>query len=160
MLKVDFKRDPPSPANLAKEIAAIANTDNQSPYNENPNFNDYGFLIIGVENGEIVGYNGWSDWGCPEASEEKLKDCLVQKLKNYIAPLPEMGLYRFEQDSKPFWVILIYPSQQQPHLIIKDGPSVQQFAVYVRKASTVSLASAEDYGRFLSSKPMYTSKPP
>lgn len=150
MSKVDFKREPTDIAKLAKEIAAIANTDDpQATYYQDSDLRDFGFVIVGAVNGDITGYDDWREHNCPPEEEEKVKDCLIQRLQNYIYPLPNLGLYRFEREGKPFWVILIYPSYEQPHVMLKDGPDVQKHAVYVRKVSTSQLAGAEDYARFL-----------
>lgn len=149
--KVEFKREPPSIPQLAKVIAAIANTDDpEAGYYTNEALRDHGFLIIGVEGGEVEGYESWESLGCG-AEEEKVKDCLAQKLKEYIAPLPKFSLYRFEDPKKgrTFWVVLIYPSKEQPHLVIKDGSEVERLTVYVRKSSVTEKAHADDYARFL-----------
>ena len=149
--KVDFKREPPDIARLAREIAAIANTDDpEGGYYRNRVLRDHGFVIIGVESGEVRGYESWGGLGCG-VEEERVKDCLTQKLKEYIAPLPNFSLYRFEdpQTNLPFWVVLIYPSKEQPHLVVKDGSEVERFTIYVRKGSVTERASIEDYTRFL-----------
>jgi hypothetical protein len=149
--KVEFKREPPEIAKLAKEIAAIANTDDEGGHYQNDSFRDYGFLIVGVENGRIVGYQTWESLGCRSEEEEKVKDCLVSKLKEYIAPLPGFSVFRFEapETQVPFWVVLIYPSEEQPHVVLKDGNEVERHTVYVRKGSVTERASADDYARFL-----------
>jgi hypothetical protein len=149
--KVEFKREPPEIAKLAKEIAAIANTDDEGGHYQNDSFRDYGFLIVGVENGRIVGYQTWESLGCPSEEEEKVKDCLVGKLKEYIAPLPGFSVFRFEapETQVPFWVVLIYPSEEQPHVVLKDGNEVERHTVYVRKGSVIQRASSDDHARFL-----------
>ncbi len=149
--KVEFKREPPEIAKLAKEIAAIANTDDEGGHYQNDSFRDYGFLIVGVENGRIVGCPTWGSIGCRDEEEEKVKDCLVSKLKEYIAPLPAFSVYRFEapETQVPFWVVLIYPSEEQPHVVLKDSNEVERYTVYVRKGSVTERASADDYARFL-----------
>jgi hypothetical protein len=148
--KVEFKREPPEIAKLAKEIAAIANTDDEGGHYQNDSFRDYGFLIVGVENGRIVGYPTWEGLGC-ERKEEKVKDCLVGKLKEYIAPLPHFSVFRLEapETQVPFWVVLIYPSKEQPHVVLKDGDGVERYTVYVRKGPVTERASGDDYARFL-----------
>lgn len=55
--KIDFKREPPDIAKLAKAVAAIANTDDpEGGYYQNQILRDYGFLIIGAEKGKVEGY--------------------------------------------------------------------------------------------------------
>ena len=158
--KVDFKLKPPKLHKLAQEVAAIANTDDpNASYYKNSELRDHGFLIIGVEGGEIKGYDDWDKqgedgFGCGDARgqkepEERIKDCLNAKLKEYVSPLPEFSLFRFEAEGKPFWVILIYPSARQPHLVVKDGNGLERFTIYVRKGSQIERASVEDYARFL-----------
>jgi hypothetical protein len=150
--KVEFKREPPEIAKLAKEIAAIANTDDfKGGYYQNDSLRGYGFLIVGVENGKIVGYQTWESLGCRGEEEEKVQDCLVDKLKEYIAPLPGFSVFRFEapETQVPFWVVLIYPSEEQPHVVFKDGNEVERYTVYVRKGSVTQRASSDDYARFL-----------
>jgi hypothetical protein len=150
--KVEFKREPPEIAKLAKEIAAIANTDDfKGGYYQNDSLRGYGFLIVGVENGKIVGYQTWESLGCRGEEEEKVQDCLVDKLKEYIAPLPGFSVFRFEapETQVPFWVVLIYPSEEQPHVVLKDGNEVERHTVYVRKGSVTQRASGDDYARFL-----------
>jgi hypothetical protein len=149
--KVEFKREPPEIAKLAKEIAAIANTDDEGGYYQNVRLQNHGFLIVGVENGKIVGYQTWESLGCRGEEEEKVKDCLVSKLKEYIAPLPGFSVFRFEapETQVPFWVVLIYPSEEQPHVVLKDGNEVERYTVYVRKGSVIQPASSDDYARFL-----------
>ena len=149
--KVEFKREPPEIAKLAKEIAAIANTDDEGGYYQNVRLQNHGFLIVGVENGKIVGYQTWESLGCRGEEEEKVQDCLVSKLKEYIAPPPSFRVFRFEapEAQVPFWVELIYPSGQQPHVVLKDGNEVERHTVYVRKGSVTQRASSDDYARFL-----------
>jgi hypothetical protein len=150
--KVEFKREPPEIAKLAKEIAAIANTDDfKGGYYQNDSLRGYGFLIVGVENGKIVGYQTWESLGCRSEEEEKVQDCLVDKLKEYIAPLPGFSVFRFEapETQVPFWVVLIYPSEEQPHVVLKDGNEVERHTVYVRKGSVTQRASSDDHARFL-----------
>jgi hypothetical protein len=149
--KVEFKREPPEIAKLAKEIAAIANTDDEGGYYQNVRLQNHGFLIVGVENGKIVGYQTWESLKCPSEEEEKVKDCLVDKLKEYIAPLPGFSVFRFEapETQVPFWVVLIYPSEEQPHVVLKDGNEVERHTVYVRKGSVTQRASSDDHARFL-----------
>jgi hypothetical protein len=150
--KVEFKREPPEIAKLAKEIAAIANTDDfKGGYYQNDSLRGYGFLIVGVENGKIVGYQTWESLGCRSEEEEKVQDCLVDKLKEYIAPLPGFSVFRFEapETQVPFWVVLIYPSEEQPHVVLRDGNEVERHTVYVRKGSVTQRASSDDYARFL-----------
>jgi hypothetical protein len=149
--KVEFKREPPEIAKLAKEIAAIANTDDEGGYYQNVRLQNHGFLIVGVENGKIVGYQTWESLGCRSEEEEKVRDCLVSKLKEYIAPLPSFSVFRFEapETQVPFWVVLIYPSEEQPHVVLKDGNEVERHTVYVRKGSVTQRASSDDYARFL-----------
>jgi hypothetical protein len=104
-----------------------------------------------VENGRIVGCRTWESLKCPGEEEEKVKDCLVSKLKEYIAPLPAFSVFRFEapETQVPFWVVLIYPSEEQPHVVLKDGNEVERHTVYVRKGSVTQRASSDDYARFL-----------
>jgi hypothetical protein len=150
--KVEFKREPPEIAKLAKEIAAIANTDDfKGGYYQNDALRGYGFLIVGVENGKIVGYQTWESLGCRSEEEEKVQDCLVSKLKEYVAPLPGFSVFRFEapETQVPFWVVLIYPSEEQPHVVLKDGNEVERHTVYVRKGSVTQRASSDDHARFL-----------
>jgi hypothetical protein len=150
--KVEFKREPPEIAKLAKEIAAIANTDDfKGGYYQNDSLRGYGFLIVGVENGKIVGYQTWESLGCRSEEEEKVQDCLVDKLKEYIAPLPGFSVFRFEapETQVPFWVVLIYPSEEQPHVVLKDGNEVERHTVYVRKGSVTQRAASDDHARFL-----------
>jgi hypothetical protein len=150
--KVEFKREPPEIAKLAKEIAAIANTDDfKGGYYQNDSLRGYGFLIVGVENGKIVGYQTWESLGCRSEEEEKVQDCLVDKLKEYVAPLPGFSVFRFEapETQVPFWVVLIYPSEEQPHVVLKDGNEVERHTVYVRKGSVTQRASSDDHARFL-----------
>jgi hypothetical protein len=45
--------------------------------------------------------------------------------------------------------VLIYPSEEQPHVELKDGNEVERYTVYVRKGSVTERASADDYARFL-----------
>jgi hypothetical protein len=69
---------------------------------------------------------------------------------------PAFSVYRFEapqieapQTQVPFWVVLIYPSEEQPHVVLKDGNEVERHTVYVRKGSAIQPASSDDYARFL-----------
>jgi len=149
--KVEFKREPPKIAKLAKEIAAIANTDDEGGYYQNVRLQNHGFLIVGVENGRIVGCRTWESLKCPSEEEEEVKDRLVSKLKEYIAPLPGFSVFRFEapETQVPFWVVLIYPSEEQPHVMLRDDEEVERDTVYVRKGSVIHPASSVDYARFL-----------
>jgi hypothetical protein len=45
--------------------------------------------------------------------------------------------------------VLIYPSEEQPHVVLKDGNEVERHTVYVRKGSVTQRASSDDHARFL-----------
>ena len=146
-VKVDFKSRPPAIADLAKHIAAIANTDDpDGAYYENENFKDHGFIIIGAEPGRITGYDTWEYFN-NESDEARVKDLLEDQLRNLIDPLPAMSVMRFvDQNTElPFWVLLIYPSNEQPHLLVRNG----HLAFYTRQGASSRPANARDYGRLL-----------
>ena len=121
---MDFKRQPPEIPKLAKLLVAIANADDLSDETrQDKGFVDYGFILIGVANGTIEGFDAWgSDFESDsEASDpEKVKDKLGQKLSKCIAPLPQLELHKFSHEERHFWVVLVPPSQAQPHFLIKD----------------------------------------
>ncbi|WP_114313559.1 AlbA family DNA-binding domain-containing protein [Thermus caldifontis] len=146
--KVEFKRSYPGDDKMAKLVSAIANTDDtDGGIYANEKFRNHGFILIGVEGGQVVGYDAWEPgFGSPQeaSNEEKVKDKLEQKLKNLIAPLPVFEVYKFAENGVTFWVVLIRPSIDQPHVYDPQGSA----SVWVRVGSNITPARAQDYDRF------------
>lgn len=152
--KVDFKRWEKE-VELVKIISAIANTDGQ-PEN-NPLFevlgDDYGLVVLGVaDDGEVV--------GIPRPEEEEqtrwlwhkedgINGALADKLRKWIAPLPQVEVYVFEEDNKRWVAFLIFPSTKQPHIFIRNGEGIQKGDWYVRRLTTTERAGPEDLVRVM-----------
>jgi len=150
--KVDFKRWKEE-VELVKIISAIANTDGQ-PEN-NPLFealgDDYGLVVLGIaDNGEIV--------GIPDAKEieqvrwlwqkeDSINAALAGKLRKWVAPIPRVEAYVFEEGNKRLVAFLIFPSTEQPHVFIRNGEGVQRGDWYVRRSTTTERAGPEDLVR-------------
>lgn len=60
--KVDFKREYPGDLKMAKLVAAIANTDdNTHGTRRDKEFVNWGFIVIGAENNNLVGCDTLGD---------------------------------------------------------------------------------------------------
>lgn len=142
--KVDFKRvlglgDKAAQTELAKDIASIANTDDE------PRFDDLGFVILGAERGSLVG-------GVTELAGDldKLQARLTDVIKGFVSPVPAFSIVSFQDASVGTWgALVIPPSAQQPHVFIRDGAAdVVKHEWWVRVNDTKERAGAHDYGRF------------
>jgi hypothetical protein len=111
--KIDFKAEieictPEQKTELLKDISAIANT-----YDEN--YNDYGFLIYGINSKAIVGITQ------TEQDTDKFQNTIEQLLKNYLTPMPQVYVVGFETSSGQKWgVIVIPPRNNKPYMFFKD----------------------------------------
>ncbi|USN87545.1 MAG: ATP-binding protein [Candidatus Nomurabacteria bacterium] len=112
--KVDFKLDletktAEQKAELLKDITAIANT-----YDDH-NYNDYGFLVYGVQSKTIVGVTN------TETDADKLQNTIEQILKSYISPMPQVYVTSFATtDGKNWGAVIIPPRNTKPHMFFKD----------------------------------------
>ncbi len=152
--KLDFKRWK-NDVGLAKVISAIANTDGDPV--TNPLFDalgdDYGLVVLGIsESGEVV--------GIPPVEEEKqaqwlwekedtINGTLAAKLGKWVAPIPQVEAYVFEEEDKRLVAFRIFPSFRRPHVFIRNGEGVQQGDWYVRRLSATKRAGPEDLARVM-----------
>lgn len=142
--KLDFKRtidldSNSARAELAKDVASIANTDDPQ------RFNDVGYIVLGAERGRIV--------GCPVLSSDsdKLQARMTDLLKNYLSPLPHFSLAVYSDPVAGAWgAIVIPPSMQQPHVHARDGGTAfARHDWFVRVNDTTDRAGSQDYTRLL-----------
>lgn len=112
--KIDFKleleiKTAEQKAELLKDITAIANT-----YDDH-NYNDYGFIIYGVQSKTIVGVSS------TETNADKLQNTIEQILKTYISQMPQVYVTSFvTTDGKNWGAIVIPPRNTKPHMFFKD----------------------------------------
>ena len=112
--KVDYKRDiqldtSEAKSEFLKDISAIANTCDEETYR------DHGFLVYGVEAGEIVGVSK----GLPVA--DKLQNDIEQLLRTYLAPMPPIYVVEFGKGDDPRWgVVVIPPRHEKPYMFAKE----------------------------------------
>jgi hypothetical protein len=145
-LKADVKRALPPLAELAKDLTAIANTDDHDPdsplHRQEPRLLNHGLLILGADREQraVLGFEGWEKVDQAEAH-------LQQQLRNLVHPVPRFNLYQFEQEGKRWAVVLVYPSTQQPHLFVREAERISRGDWYVRRGSLTERAQPEDYAR-------------
>ena len=149
--KVEFKRWKKE-VELVKIISAIANTDGQ-PEN-NPLFealgDDYGLVVLGIaDNGEIVGITNAEEVHWLWEKEDSINAALADKLNKWVAPIPRVEVYVFEEGDKRLAAFLIFPSTAQPHVFIRNGEGVQRGDWYVRRLTTTERAGPEDLVRVM-----------
>ncbi len=126
-------------AELAKDISSIANTDDGS------RLDDIGYIIVGAERGRIVGTTLFA--GDPD----KLQARLTDTIKKFVGPIPQFSIVVFNEPEIGRWgAIVIPPSAQQPHVLIRDGASgVAKHDWLVRVNDTTERAAPNDYSRML-----------
>lgn len=142
--KLDFKATidldhKSAPAELAKDISSIANTDDES------RLDDIGYIIIGAERGRIVGTPLFA------GDTDKLQARLTDMVKNFVGPIPQFSVVAFDEPGIGRWgAIVIPPSAQQPHVLVRDGASgVNKHDWLVRVNDTTERAAPHDYARML-----------
>jgi len=141
--KVDFKQDlnietQRDKAELLKDISAIANT-------YDPNYDNYGFILIGVRQNEIIGSSFLEKF-----TVDNLQSIVDDLVKKYLSPFIKTQVMIFDDNGKKWGVIIIPPSRMLPHVFIKDIDNKRRGDIYVRKGTTTEKASPEDYYRFFS----------
>jgi len=152
--KLDFKRWK-NDVGLAKVISAIANTDGEPV--TNPLFDalgdDYGLVVLGIsESGEVVGIptkeeENQAQWLWEK--EDTINGTLADKLGKWVAPIPQVEVYVFDEEDKRLVAFLIPPSSRQPHVFVRNGERVQKGDWYVRRLSTTERAGPEDLVRVM-----------
>ncbi|MEY3783713.1 MAG: hypothetical protein RLZZ230_35 [Candidatus Parcubacteria bacterium] len=143
--KIDFKLEletstSEQKAELLKDITAIANTYDDS------NYDDYGFVIYGVQSKAIVGITS------TEKNTDKLQNTVEQILKTYITPMPQIYVTGFiTADNKSWGAIVIPPRNTKPHMFFKDisCPTNQtktrkRGEWFVRRGATIDPGLPED----------------
>lgn len=143
LAKIDFKRDldiatTEQKSELLKDLIAIANT-----YDEN--YQDYGFLVYGVQGTTIVGVQGSA------GDTDKLQNQIEQLLKTYIAPMLTIYALGFTSADGTSWgAIVIPPRDNKPHMFFRDLESrdPKQFRRrgewFVRRGATTERGGPED----------------
>ena len=152
--KLDFKRWK-NDVGLAKVISAIANTDGEPVTNPllDALGDDYGLVVLGIsESGEVAGIptdeeENQAQWLWEK--EDTINGTLAAKLGKWVAPIPQVEAYVFEEEDKRLVAFLIFPSSKQPHVFIRNGEGVQKGDWYVRRLSTTERASPEDLVRVM-----------
>lgn len=149
--KVDFKKEMPvsnaaQKADFLKDTLAFVNTRDE-------HYHDYGFLIYGVEGGEIVGVPP------SHPSGETFQTHLENLIRQYISPFVPISVMSFDHEGKNWGVVMTPPSNNRPHLIFKDyvvahgqgdpNKSLARGQWFVRRGSTTDVAGPEDYARIL-----------
>ena len=126
-------------AEVAKDISSIANTDDEN------RLDDIGYIIVGAERGRIIGTPLFG--GDPD----KLQARLTDTVKNFVSPLPLFSLVVFDEAGVGCWgAIVIPPSAQQPHVLIRDGAAgMAKHDWLVRVNDTTERAAPHDYTRML-----------
>lgn len=142
--KVDFKSsldldNKAALAELAKDVSCVANTDDID------HLDDFGYLIIGAERGRLL--------GAPEfaGDVDKLQARITDVIKNFVGPLPQFSVVAFQDPDVGYWgAIVIPPSNQQPHVLTRDGGGgVIKHEWWVRVNDTKERATPHDFARFL-----------
>jgi hypothetical protein len=142
--KVDFKAmldldNKSAHAELAKDISSIANTDDET------RFDDFGYIIIGAERGRILGTKEF------DGDVDKLQARVTDVLKGYVGPLPQFSIAAFNESGVGAWgAIIVPPSARQPHVLTRDGSTgVIKHEWWVRVNDTKERASPQDYARMI-----------
>lgn len=144
--KVDFKEKldlsrVSAVADLAKTVLAIANTDSND-------LEGYGYVILGAKRHALVG-------GMDEFAKDSECAALVQKILNYIEPIPDIEVKTFkDQNVGLVAAIVIAPSppERRPHFVKKECTDDRRTVFrrnecYVRAGEVVTLATPHDYQR-------------
>jgi len=142
--KVDFKRTlnietKQDKAEFAKDLSSIANTDDPQV------LNDFGYIILGADREKLVGAGPQLD------DVDGLQAHLTNVIKDFVAPVPQFSVIRFHDKEVGNWgVIVIPPSIEQPHVLIRDGGAgVVRHEWWVRVGDTKERGGPQDYARFL-----------
>jgi hypothetical protein len=143
--KVDFKEELKINNNrekgeFLKDISAIANS-------SDPRCDNFGFILIGVKPGEIVGSTFLKE---NKNKIDNLQAQIDQLIKEYISPFIQTHLMIFEERDKTWGVIIIPPSSMLPHVFIRDIDNKSRGDIYVRRGTTTEKAKPEDFARFFS----------
>lgn len=153
--KVDFKREivPAKEASaqekkkaksrLLQALSAFANTRTNE-------YEDHGFLVIGVHSGKIVGIKD------TESDTDKLHNTIAMLIDDYIQPRFNVEVQVFETEDEEKWaVILVPPSGPKPHVIVRElrcedaRDSLDVGDWFVRRGPRTVRARPEDYARLL-----------
>jgi len=141
--KIDFKQElnigtAKEKAEFLKDVSAIANT-------FDPNYYNYGFILVGVKQNEIVGSSFLQN-----KKVDNLQATVDEIIKVYLSPFIKTHLMIFEENEKTWGVIVIPPTTMLPHVFIRDIDNKSRGDVYIRKGTITEKALPEDYSRFFS----------
>ncbi|MHA0048362.1 AlbA family DNA-binding domain-containing protein [Deinococcus sp. PEB2-67] len=142
--KIDFKRQYPleldrkALGEFIQDLCSFANTDDPQHYG------DVGYIIIGRDRNGIA-------YPIPEAfDEDKASASLHNQLSKYILPAIDFHVKGpIPHADGPVIVISIPPSQQQPHVPLRDLGDATAGALLVRNGDTKAPATALDLHRML-----------
>jgi len=143
--KVDFKREfelgKGKHAELATDVSSIANTDDLAHHD------DFGYIILGAAKGSIVGGVAPLD-----GNLDHIQAQISVIIRGYVAPVPSFSVQRFSDPERGTWgVIVIPPSPDQPHILIRDGgDDVVKHEWWVRVNDRKERAGIGDYARVMS----------
>jgi len=136
--KVDFKRElelsSSSQSELLKDILAFANTFDYA-------YNNYGFILIGVEANTLC-YTTFKQ------NADSLQATIDEIVKNYIEPFVPTHVKIFGTGDACWGVIVIPPTKNAPHVIVKDNHKRYRGDIYVRRGTITDKASPADFNRF------------
>ncbi|MFA6514145.1 MAG: ATP-binding protein [Patescibacteria group bacterium] len=121
-----------------KDISAIANT-----YCHH--YKNHGFIIFGASANSIL-YTTFPD------NEDHLQATIDDLVKKYIGQFITTHLFIFGKDDKQWGVLVIPPSNEPPHVFIKDIHKRYVGDIYVRNGTTTSKAQPGDFARFFSQR--------
>jgi hypothetical protein len=137
--KVDLKTsldlsDIPAKAELLKDISAVANTFHHANSN-------HGFLVLGAQTGGLT-YTSF------DQSADHLQATIDELVKHYIEPFIHTRLYQFGSGLEAWGVLVIPPTNNAPHVFVKDIQKRCRGDIYVRRGTVTDRALPGDFARF------------
>jgi hypothetical protein len=127
---------------LAKDVAAIANTDG-----EENGYRGYGFIVLGASRGQLVG----GVQSLSALKHDHTSAVVSQILTEYLGAVPAAHVFAFEDERVGSWgAIVIPPSTSQPHVFVRElNGRPRRGDWYVRVNDTTVLARPDDQARIL-----------
>ncbi|WP_374950251.1 helix-turn-helix domain-containing protein [Mucilaginibacter sp.] len=136
--KVDFKRQldltPSAQAELLKDVIAFANTLSYD-------YKNYGFIVVGVDAGKLC-YTSF------EQNIDSLQATIDEVIKNHVEPFIPTYIKIFGSTDKAWGVVVIPPTKNAPHVVVKEAHKRNRGDIYVRRGTTTDKALPGDYARF------------
>lgn len=136
--KVDFKKQleltPAAHSELLKDIQAFANTFDY-------NYDNYGFIIFGVDDSKLC-------FTTFEQNVDKLQATIDEVVKIHIEPFVPTYLKIFGSGESAWGAVVIPPTRNAPHVIVKDTHKRNRGEINVRRGTTTDKALPSDFARF------------